>query len=182
MKLIVRTLIVLVCFSAVAAAAQGVPQQIMIGTTTVMLGLPPATTDQALLQDVTEKDPAKKVKILANKMGSSISMDQQSSARSQLLKMGKAAVPYLNDVVINDNRTYTRIQVANILGKIKDISSIPALEAAATSQYKLLNQTAVKNIALIGTEKAAAALGRIKSITPDLELIKTIDEALKNVK
>lgn len=128
------------------------------------------------------QDAGEKAKALINKLGSTSPITDQTFAKNQLIKMDKQAVPFLNDAVQNDKRTYTRIQVANILGKMKNESSVPALAGAAKSQYPQLNMAAVKSLGEIGGPKAQAALEQLQGATKDKDVAKEIQNALAKIK
>lgn len=127
-------------------------------------------------------DVGEKVKGLVNKLSSTSSTSDQSMAKNQLVKMGDQAVPYLNDAVQNDKRTYTRIQIANILGKTKNESSVPALASTAKSPYPQLNIAAVKNLGEIGGPKAQSALEQLQGATKDKDVLKEIKSSLAKIK
>lgn len=128
------------------------------------------------------QDISQKVKSLVNKLGSTSTSTDQSFAKNQLIKLDKQAVPYLNDSIKNDKRTFTRIQIADVLGKIKDESSVPALAHSAKSPYPVLNKAAVKNLGEIGGPKAASALEQLKGVTKDKDVMKEIQNALAKIK
>jgi HEAT repeat protein len=148
------------------------------------------TTDQALLkliqQSITKQnadapvpgadtgDIASQVKANVNRLNSTQPITIQSFGKARLIKLGAQAVPYLEDYLANDKRTYVRVQIARILGKIGDVSAIPSLEEAAKSEFNSLNKTAITALGDIGGENALQSLERLNSTTRDQECLQAI--------
>ena len=147
------------------------------------VAIPAAPSADNLKQAVEDNKAAgDKVKSLMNKLGSSTPVAEQTSAKNQLIKMDKQAVPFINEAVQNDKRTYTRIQLADVLGKMKDESSVPALASTAKSQYPQLNIAAVKSLGQIGGPKSQSALEQLQGATKDKDVMKEIQNSLAKIK
>jgi HEAT repeat protein len=116
--------------------------------------------------------------MLVNKLGSTTPVTEQSVAENQLVKLGQSAVPLLNAHLRDDRRTYARIRIAFILGRLKDESSLPALVEAAGSEYVALQRAAVRSIVAIGGPRAKQSLMTLRKAARSPELSKEIDDAL----
>lgn len=128
-------------------------------------------------------DLSKDIKNYVNKLNSTSPVSDQTFAKNQLIKLGQEAVPYLKEYLKNDKRTYVKVQIALIFGKMKDESLIPILEETAkSSRYPALSKSAVIAIGDISGEKALRSLGNLKITTTDPMLIKAIDESIERVK
>lgn len=119
-----------------------------------------------------------RVRMLVNKLGSTTPVTEQSVAENQLVKLGQSAVPLLNAHLRDDRRTYARIRIAFILGRLKDESSLPALVEAAGSEYVALQRAAVRSIVAIGGPRAKQSLMTLRKAARSPELSKEIDDAL----
>ncbi|MFC1501148.1 HEAT repeat domain-containing protein [Elusimicrobiota bacterium] len=113
------------------------------------------------------------------KLGSTTTPTEQSFAKNKLIKMGDKALPYLEESLLTDKRTYTRIQIAFVIAKIKNESSIDALEKATNTQYSALNQSAVRAIGEIGGKKAIKTLKSLQNSTTNQMFLNVINEALE---
>jgi len=144
--------------------------------------IPMIQSDQPQPAGGAPKDLAGRVKLYVNKLGSTAQISDQTFGKNQLVKLGSKAVPHLNDYLLKDKRTYVRIQIARVLGIIKDELAIPSLEAAAASQYPALNKTCVEAIAGIGGRFSEESLSRIESSTKDEAILAAIKEAKEKQK
>jgi hypothetical protein len=158
------------------------------------------TTDQALLDMIKKSlaqqqmqgagsapiepdkgDIAQQVKVNVNRLNSTSQMTEQSFGRNRLLALGAKAVPYLTQYLKDDKRTYVRVQIARILGKIGDETAIPSLEESAQSQYNALNKNAITAIGDIGGENGLGSLNRLKAITTDPECVEAINASIEKI-
>lgn len=126
----------------------------------------------------TNSEVAQNVKKAVFNLGSTVPADKQAVARRDLIKLGVQAVPFLAFYLQNDKRTYARVQIARILGKIKDLSALPYLEETAHSKYFALNKASVMAIGDIGGPDASACLNRIRKTVISTNLLPIIDEQL----
>ncbi|MDD5067889.1 MAG: HEAT repeat domain-containing protein, partial [bacterium] len=122
------------------------------------------------------EDRTKRITKLVDQLNSTVPVTEQNFARNSLIKMGPSVLPYLEDRIRNDKRTYVRVQIAFLLGRIKDVSSLSVLEETAGSPYYALNKACVLSIGQIGGKKSVDALKRIKERTKDPNLIKVIKD------
>jgi len=125
---------------------------------------------------------SKKVKLAINQLGSTIAANDQTMAKNSLIKIGKPAVASLSDALINDKRTWTRSQIARVLGKIGDQSAIPALEQTTATKYEVLNRASIEALGAIGGKKSVASLEKIKTANNDTSLSKAIEDAITKAK
>lgn len=126
---------------------------------------------------------AKDIKNYVNKLNSTSPASDQAFAKNQLIKLGQEAVPYLKEYLKNDKRTYIKVQITLIFGKMKDETLIPVLEETArTGKYPALCRSAITAIGEIGGAAALKSLENLKITIKDEALIKTIDETIKKVK
>ena len=125
---------------------------------------------------------SKKVKLAINQLGSTVSSNDQSMAKNRLIKIGKPAVAPLSDALINDKRTWTRCQIARVLGKIGDQSAIPALEATTSTKFEVLNKASIEALGSIGGLKSVASLEKIKAANNNNSLSQAIEDAITKAK
>ena len=118
---------------------------------------------------------------LIKQLDSTVPITEQSFAKNKLISMGKDALPYLHKELQENKKTYIRIQIAWILGHIKDPSSIKVLEEVATGPYFNLNKACVMTLAEIG-EESLISLERLKSKTTETNLLKIINNAEIKIK
>ena len=129
-----------------------------------------------------EADPAVKTQNLIDKLGSTGQPTELSSAKSQLVALGKAGLPFLHAAVTNDKRIFVRVQICFVLAKIADPSSVAVLERVARSQFPALNRAAVINLKNIGGTAVVGSLERIRSVTHDTNLDILIRNSLNELK
>ena len=125
---------------------------------------------------------AKKIKLAITQLGSTATSTEQSMAKNNLIRFGKQAVPQLSETLLNDKRTWTRVQIARILGNIGDKSAIPALETVSSSKFEVLNKAAIGSIGAIGGTDALASLEKIKAANTDSTISQTIEDAITKAK
>jgi len=125
---------------------------------------------------------SKKVKLAINQLGSTVASNEQTMAKNRLIKIGKPAVPQLSDALINDKRTWTRCQIAQVLGRVGDESAIPALEKTTATKFEVLNKASITALGAIGGTKSVASLEKIKATNKDTALSQAIEEAITKAK
>ena len=129
-----------------------------------------------------EKELPGKIRIYVNKLNSTANVSEQSFGKNQLIKLGKKAVPYLEDYLKNDKRIFVKVQIGFVLEKIKDKSVIPILEKTATSKYIARNKSAIIAIGNIGGDKAVNAIKRLKKkVLKNEMLVQIITEELMSL-
>jgi len=133
------------------------------------------------VEEAYTNDLTKRIKILINKLDSTIPISEQEYAKSELAKIGKDGLQELHKYLLKDKRTYVRVQIAFILGAIKDESSIKFLAEAGKSQYKALTKACVISLGKIGGEKSLEALKKLRKFTKDEEIIQIIDDNIKKL-
>lgn len=133
-------------------------------------------------EPLSEATISKKVKLAINQLGSTSASNEQTMAKNNLIRIGKPAVAQLSNALINDKRTWTRCQIARVLGKIGDNSAIAALEQASSTKFDALNRASIESLGEIGGSKSVAALEKIKASNTDTTLSKTIEDSIIKAK
>jgi hypothetical protein len=125
-------------------------------------------------------EKAKKIRTLVNKLSSTSSQTEMAGAINQIQSMGHDALPYLGYYLLNDKRTYVKVQITGIMGKLKDTSSVPLLEQTAQKTvYPALKKSSIFALGEIGGAPSVEALKRIRRATQDTALLQILNVSLQ---
>jgi len=113
-------------------------------------------------------------------LASHIEMEQRQFARSDLIRIGSPAVPFLIKAMESDKYIFVRVESALILGKIKDEQAVPTL----VDQLKSSKETNVQKACAcalvdIGGDRASQAIDKSLIFLFPITKIQVIDALIE---